>query len=141
MALCALAVGCGVFGSGEAACAAIEPRVEAEPAQAAPTETFVLRGEGFADHSGRGLLQGECPRLLPDRAILVELVQGDKTWELARIDSGEEDFAFEARLEVPADATPGEAVVRATSHSIGPSQAVPLPVKGPFLVLGGLQPV
>lgn len=134
VALCAIAAGCGSIGGGEAACAAMEPRVEAEPARAAPTETFVLLGEGFADYSGRGgLLQGECPRLLPDRGIRVELVQGDKTWELARIDGGE-DLAFEAKLEVPADAAPGEAVVKATSRSTGLSQALP-PAKAPFLVL------
>ena len=136
VALCAIAAGCGSIGGGEAACAAMGPRVEAEPARAAPAETFVLLGEGFADYSGRGgRLRDECPRLLPERGIPVELVQGDRTWALARVDGGE-DLAFEAEIEVPADAAPGEAVVRATSRGRGLAEAHP-PAEAPLLVFGG----
>lgn len=101
-------------------------------------EPFALRGEGFADYSDRGgVLRGlgECPKPPPERGIPVEFVQDNRTWALGSVD-GDEDLAFEAKLEVPADAAPGEAVVRATSSGSGLAEAPP-PAEAPLLVLGG----
>ena len=137
-ALCAVASGCGPLGGGEAACAAMAPRVEAEPTRAAPAETFRLREEGFADYSDRGgILRGlrECPEPPPERGIPVEFVQDNRTWALGGVEGGE-DLSFEAELEVPSDAAPGEAVVRATSSGPGLAEAPP-PAEAPLLVLGG----
>ena len=140
VAMGAITAGCGSIGGAEAECVAvIERRVEAEPARAAPAEPFRLRGEGFADHSGPGNpLQDDCPRILPERGIRVEFVQGDKTWELSRLNAGEEERGvFEAKLEVPADAEPGEAVVKATGPaSSSDSGQVPLGARTPLRVLG-----
>lgn len=79
-------------------------------------------------------MQDECPRFLAERGIRVELVQGQKTRGLARVDGGE-DLAFDAELEVPADAALGKAIVRATSRSSGLNEHLP-PAEATFVVLG-----
>ena len=141
-AFCAAAAGyAGTVEGAHAACAASLPSIQARPAQAAPGEAFRLHGEGFygefiCDDAGSPVIsrpQGGRPT----DGIRVELLQGTKTWTLATVASGK-DLEFDAQgLGVPADAAPGEAVVRATSPSVDPRMP-PTRDEVPFLVLGHL---
>lgn len=141
-ALCAIAAGyVGVVDSGQAACAAVRPGLEASPAQAVPGEPFRLHGEGFygdfiCDDTGPPVSSRPAGGR-PTDGIRVELLQGTKTWPLATVSSGE-GLEFDAEsLTVPADAAPGEAVVRATSPSVDPRMPAPR-AEAPFLVLDRL---
>ena len=143
-AFCAAAAGyAGLVESGHAACAASRPTLEARPAQAAPSEPLNLHGEGFfgdfiCDDTGPPILSRPTGGR-PTDGIRVELLQGTKTWTLATVAS-DKNLRFDAKgLTVPADAAPGEAVVRATSPSIFP-EASPSPPQAdtPFLVLDAL---
>ncbi len=141
-ALCAIAAGyVGVVDSGQAACAAVRPSLEASPAQAAPGEPFRLHGEGFygdfiCDDTGPPVWSRPAGGR-PTDGIRVEILQGTKTWILATVSSGE-GLEFDAEgLTVPADAAPGEAVVRATSPSVDPRMPAPR-AEAPFLVLDHL---
>ena len=139
-ALCAVTAGCGGMpGGGEAACADHARGLEASPARAAPNEPFQLHGEGFY---GEFVCDDSGPRILsrpsggrPTDGIRVELVQGSRSWPLATVTS-REDLSFDAGgLEVPPEARPGEAVVRATSPRVDAGVAPPR-AETPFLVLG-----
>ena len=140
--LCVIAAGCGggIRGGQAGSCGAAGPRIEASPAKAAPSDTFRLRGTDFANYSSSSSAsQQECPRPLPVEGIRIEFVQGSRTWTLATVTSPE-DLRVDAEvLTVPADAAPGEAVVRATSPQVSPP-ASPSPPQAdtPFLVLGAL---
>lgn len=126
---------------GGAACGATLPSLEAGPARAAPDGSFRLHGEGFygdfiCDDTGPAFLSRPAGGR-PTGGIRVEFVQGTKTWTLATVTS-DEDLAFDAeRLTVPADASPGKAVVRATSPAV---ERAGIPPQGetPFLVLDRL---
>ena len=128
-------------GSGGAACAAVRPSLEASRAQAAPGETFRLRGKGFygdfiCDDTGPPVSSRPAGGR-PTGGIRVELLQGTKTWTLATVAS-DEKLEFDAEgLTVPADAAPGEAAVRATSPAVDPRMPEPQ-AEVPFLVLDDL---
>lgn len=95
----------------EAGC--VSPVIRAEPRRAEPGERFTLHGDGFfigCNDTGR------YERESPDREIRIELRQGEKTWRLAAVEA-REDYSFEERLKVPADASPGRAVVSAAGHN------------------------
>ena len=132
------AVAAGRGSGGDAACAAVASDLEASPAQAAPGELFRLHGEGFygdfvCDDQGIALFSRPAGGR-PTDGIRVEFLQGTKTWTLATVSSGE-DLTFDAvGLHVPAGASPGEAIVRATSPSTAAGTS-PLRSHTPFLVL------
>lgn len=141
-ALCAVTAGCsGTPVGSEAACADYATILEASPARAAPSEPFRLHGEGFY---GEFVCDDSGPRIFsrpaggrPTDGIRIEFVQGAKVWPLAIVAS-DEDLSFDARgLEIPADAPPGEALVRATSPAV---QAGTLPpqAEAPLIVLDDL---
>lgn len=111
------------IGGESGACAAVAPAVEVRPARVAPRGEFELRGEGFVgryycDDTGSPGSWGERRRNAPDRNIRVELVQGDRSWDLSPLDS-DPDFAFRESLMVPTDAEPG------AGPSSGPRAATP----------------
>ncbi len=114
LVLCLLALGCGATATSSGQCAG--PSLEVEPARAAPGEPFQVRGENFfkgCDDTGSD--ETEKPR----RNVRVVFVQGDQRWKLATVDANR-NFAFDAKLKVPADAAPGRAVVSAKLRSQGP---------------------
>lgn len=107
--------GCAV-GSSQAGCAAPLPTIEASPQRAAPGEPITLRGEGFVgrfvcDDTGPGVLEDDT-RAHGARDIRLEYRQNGKTWKLDTTDAGRK-LGFETRVEVPADARPGSATLRA----------------------------
>lgn len=116
-ALCAAVAGCG----GSAACASGPLKLEASPAEAAPGETFGLRGEGFygdfvCNDSGPAVLSRPAGGR-PTDGIRIEFLQNGRTWTLATVAS-DKNLRFDARgLAVPPHAEPGKALVRATSPS------------------------
>lgn len=137
--MCAFITGCGgTLSSEQAACAAPASDLEASPEQAAPTEPFSLRGEGFFgeyvcnDTAPPESQEPSGPR--PDESIKIEFVQGDREWNLATV-SSDENLSFKEEFEVPADAEPGQATVRATSSS---QDIYPDPQEASFTVLGAL---
>lgn len=101
---------------GSAACASPAPVLEARPARGAPGDAFRVRGKHFVagfsvcDDTGPGL---SAAQTIPARDVRVEFRQGGRTWELGRVEA-DKDSRLAARLEVPADARPGRATVRAT---------------------------
>ena len=124
--------------SGGAACAAVRPSLEASPAEVVPGEPFSLHGEGFygdfiCDDTGPPVSSRPAGGR-PTDGIRVEFLQGTRTWTLATVASNE-GLEFDAgELELPPDATPGEAVMRATSPSADPRMPPPR-AETPFLVL------
>ena len=106
-----------------------------EPSRAAPGETFRLHGGDFYE----GCYDAGPPFLEwleePGRQdIRVELRQGERTWTLASglAASDPPDYALDVRLEVPAGAEPGKAVV------VIPDPSSAGPMKMPFqVILGG----
>lgn len=139
-ALYAVTAGCSGLGGG-AACAATAAKLEASPARASPNQTFRLHGEGFygdfiCDDTGPPSLSRPAGGR-PTDGIRVEFLQGTRVWTLATVAS-DKDLTFDTEgLTVPADAAPGEAVVRATSPSVLP-EVLPPRAETPFLVLGDL---
>lgn len=116
----ALLTGCAAAGSSEASCAAQAPRMEAAPQRAAPGEPFTLRGENFVgpflcDDTGAAGSKEISTRAFPARDIRLELRQGRETWELDTVDA-RRDLGFGARVEVPAEARSGGAVVVAVGE-------------------------
>ncbi len=114
-ALAALLPGCAV-GSSQAACAAPLPTVEVSPQRAAPGGQITLRGDGFVgrlfcDDTGPGVFEDDT-RAYGARDIRLEYRQDGKTWKLGTADAGRK-LGFETRVEVPEEARPGPATVRA----------------------------
>jgi len=92
--------------SAEGACFSPEPILEAQPSRGAPKDRFGIRGRNF-DADVRDC--GDDPA----RSVRVEFLQGGRTWELGTVEASK-GSRLAARLEVPADARPGRATVRAT---------------------------
>lgn len=141
-ALCAIVAGyAGATRSGQAACSASMPRLEASPAQALPGEPLRLRRDGFygdfiCDDTGPPV-SSRPQGGRPTDGIRIEFLQGTRTWTLATV-SSDEGLEFDAEgLAVPADAAPGEAVLRATSPTVDPRMPPPR-AETPFLVLDRL---
>lgn len=97
----------------EDACFPPEPVLEAKPSRGGPGDGFVIRGKNF-DGNLRDC-DGD-----PARDVRVEFLQDGRTWELGRLVS-DKDSRLAAKLEVPADARPGRATVRAT-YGQGPPE-------------------
>lgn len=97
----------------EDACLPPEPVLEAKPSRGAPGDGFGIRGRNFD-----GNLR-DCDDD-PARDVRVEFLQDGRTWELGRLVS-DKDSRMAAKLEVPADARPGRATVRAT-YGQGPPE-------------------
>lgn len=122
--------GCAMSGSSsDAACGQNLPNVK--PSQAAPSETFRLRGGGFVEGCN-----DTGPPFGNDSArkdIRVEMRQGERSWTLASglTADGPPDYTLNTKLKVPADAKPGRAVV------VIPDPSNAEPPKLPFRVLGG----
>lgn len=92
--------------SAEAACGWPEPTLQARPPRGAPGDGFGVRGRYFeADVR-------DCDKD-PARKVRVEFLQGGRTWQLGSVEVSK-GSRLAARLEVPADASPGRATVRAT---------------------------
>jgi hypothetical protein len=98
----------------EDACYPPEPILEVEPPRGAPGDGFGIRGKNF---------DGNLRDCDGDRArdVRVEFSQGGRTWELGRLVS-DKGSRLDAILEVPADARPGRATVRA-AYGQGPPDA------------------
>lgn len=141
-ALAALLPGCAV-GSSQAACAAPLPTVEVSPQRAVPGEPFTLRGEGFIgrffcdDTGGPGILADDDTRAYGARDIRLEYRQDGKTWRLGTADAGRK-LGFETRVEVPADARPGPATVRAVGG--GTAKTTLRVIEGPDPATSGSGP-
>lgn len=111
-------------GSSTAACASPAPVLEARPARGAPGDAFRVRGKHFVagfsvcDDTGPDL---SAAQTIPARDVRVEFRQGGRTWELGRVEA-DKDSRLAARLEVPTNARPGRATVRAT-YGYGPAEA------------------
>lgn len=114
--LAIVSVGCATPSSSSDACARPSPTIQATPSQVASNESFQLQGQGFSvivecDDTGTpgdediGGAQSE-----PQQDIPIVFRQGSKTWELATVDANQ-DFTFNTKLRVPANAEPGEATV------------------------------
>jgi len=91
--------------------------VEAVPKRAAPGQPFTLHGKGFVgdvvcDDAGTAGSGGNSSRALPARDVRLEFRQGGETWELGTVDAGR-GLGFDARVEVPKEAEPGHATLRA----------------------------
>ena len=145
-ALGSTVAGCAAVGSvdrEQAACAVTAPVLEAEPARAAAGGAFELRADGFYedfvcnDSRSPGERPDEPSGPVPADEVRIELVQGERTWNLSTV-SSDEDLAFEVRLEVPDGARPGRAEVRATAGGIGTAGGMDAPVTTSFLVLDPL---
>ena len=98
--------------SAEAECASPGPILEARPARGAPGYEFGIRGRYFD-----GDLR-DCDSD-PARDVRVEFLQDGMRWDLGRLVS-DKDSRLAAKLEVPADARPGRATVRATYEQRSP---------------------
>ena len=104
-------------GSSAAACASPEPTLEARPAGGAPGDEFSIRGRYFiagfsvCDDTGSG--SPAAAQAVPARDVRVEFVQGKRTWELGSVEA-DKGSRIATKLEVPVDAKPGRATVRAT---------------------------
>jgi hypothetical protein len=99
--------------SAEAECASLGPILEARPARGAPGNEFGIRGSYFD-----GNLR-DCDND-PARDVRVEFLQDGRRWELGILIS-DKDSRLAAKLEVPANARPGRATVRAT-YGQGPPE-------------------
>jgi hypothetical protein len=97
----------------EDACFPPDPVLEAKPSRGAPGDGFGIRGENF-DGNLRDC-DGD-----PARDVRVEFLQDGRKWELGRLVS-DKNSRLAAKLEVPADAGPGRATVRAT-YGQGPPE-------------------
>lgn len=101
-------------GSSAAACASPDPVLEAWPARGAPGDTFEVRGRHFVarfsacDDTGPDL----SAQTVPADEVRVEFRQGEKTWEFGKVEA-DKSSRLVARLEVPKDARPGRATLRA----------------------------
>lgn len=112
-------------GSSAAACASLEPILEARPARGAPGDEFSIRGRYFVaglsvcDDTGSG--SPAAAQTVPARDVRVEFVQGKRTWELGSVEANKVS-RIATKLEVPEDARSGHATVRAT-YGQGPPEA------------------
>ncbi len=97
----------------DGACISPGSMLKAMPARGAPGDEFGIRGSHFD-----GNLR-DCDND-PARDVRVEFLQGGRRWDLGRLTS-DEDSRLAAKLEVPADARPGRATVRAT-YGQGPPE-------------------
>ena len=100
------ASGSAMSESSDGACAYPASTLRAHPARGAPGDGFRLNGRYF-DGDPR-----DCDDD-PARDVRVEFLQDGRMWALGRFVS-DEDSRLVAKLEVPADAKPGRATVRAT---------------------------
>lgn len=131
LALSLISAGCASSTSDQGACTAPAPTVETQPVRAAPEETFQIIGENFASRytcPDSGSEDGKSSQGFPEREISLEFVQHGRVWDLGTTNS-DGNLSFEMDLEVPKDAKPGKAAVRATSRNYGPT-------KTRFVVLG-----
>lgn len=103
--------------SAEAACASPEPVLQARPARAAAGDEFQIRGRyfiaGFSTCDDTGSASPAAAQTIPASDVRVEFLQDGRSWDLGRLAS-DENSRLIAKLQVPADATPGRATVRAT---------------------------
>ncbi len=113
-------------GSGSAAaCATPAPILEARPSRGAPGNEFSIRGRYFVagfsvcDDTGSG--SPAAAQTVPARDVRVEFVQGKRTWELGSVEA-DKGSRIATELEVPEDARPGRAIVRAT-YGQGPPES------------------
>lgn len=102
--------------SSAAACASPAPVLGARPARGAPGDAFRVSGKHFVagfsvcDDTGR---DPSGAQTIPARDVRVDFRQGGRTWELGRVEANASS-RLAATFEVPADASPGRATVRAT---------------------------
>ncbi|HEX2729040.1 MAG TPA: hypothetical protein VHM16_04745 [Rubrobacteraceae bacterium] len=103
--------------SAEAACASPEPVLQARPARAAAGDEFQIRGRyfiaGFSTCDDTGSASPAAAQTIPASDVRVEFLQDGRAWDLGRLAS-DENSRLIAKLQVPVDATPGRATVRAT---------------------------
>lgn len=99
--------------SAEGACFSPEPILEAQPSRGAPGDEFGIRGKNF-DANLR-----DCDDD-PARDVRVEFLQGGRTWQLGSVEAYK-GSRIAAKLEVPTNARPGRATVRAT-YGQGPPE-------------------
>ena len=90
----------------DVACGWPETSLEARPQRAAPGDGFGIRGRYFESDVW------DCD-LDPARNVRITFSQGGREWKLGSFEVSE-GSRLTAKLEVPADARPGRATVRAT---------------------------
>ena len=104
----------GSAASASAACGWPESSLEARPGRGAPGEEFGIRGRGFeADVR-------DCDED-PARDVRLEFLQDGRTWKLGSVDASK-GWRLAAKLEVPTEARPGRATVRATHDQRSPEE-------------------
>ncbi len=100
----------------EGACGFPSPTLEARPARGAPGDGFGIRGRHFVagirgcNETGSG---SPAAQTVPARDVRVEFLQGGERWKLGDVEA-DRGSRIAAELEVPTDARPGRATVRAT---------------------------
>lgn len=142
LAVAVLLSGCAV-GSSQAACATEAPEIEVTPQRVAPGQPFTLRGENFigrfvCDDTGPDVPERDGTQAFPSRDVRLEFRQGEKTWKLETVDAGR-SLGFETRVEVPEDARPGRATVRAVGGGV-PASTTFWAIDEPAVALSGPKP-
>lgn len=120
----------------EAACARPEPALELRPARGGPGEELRLRGRHFV--AGFGACDDAPPetsaQTVPAGDVGIEFRQGGKTWKLGSV-RADGRSRLSAEFEVPADARPGRATVRAVYGGGADEPPYNAPAEARFFVL------
>ena len=123
--LLALAVGAVyIFGWIEGAGAAcVAPELEVRPASVEPGGSVTVTGTGFITECNDVITPNEPPPppSPPETGIEIAFVQGDDIDVLATV-SADASYRFIVTVIVPADATAGEATVRAVGDSLSEAE-------------------
>ncbi len=123
-------------GSAQAACASMEPVLEAHPSRGAPGDEFEIRGTHFIAGSGAcdDTPSGMPSRKVPNSDVSVEFRQDGRTWELGSVKADGEARIF-ATLKVPSGVRPGRAVLHASYEQKSNAPSYPYSAETWFLVL------
>lgn len=98
-----------------------DPALDAEATTVRTGDTLTVTGTGFDP----ACAQGAGPHS-PD--VVITLVQGDTTEELATVRATDEDPSFEADLDIPTDLNPGSATLTAQGAAGNATLAIQITV-------------
>lgn len=104
-------------GSAQAACASVQPVLQAHPSRGSPGDEFEIRGSHFIAGSGAcddtpsGIPSRK--RKVPNSYVSVEFRQDGRTWKLGSV-KADGKARISATMKVPSGARPGRAVLHAS---------------------------